>query len=830
MRLRSGGVFFLVIFTFLSFVVQAINENQKEGYATLTEGLIKVDGELNESEWQSAPIFTGFITRDPDPGNPANRETEVKILYNSESLFIGAYLKEDGKDNILRELSQRDDFANTDHFGVFIDAYKDGINGVGFYVTAAGVQLDAKMSAMGDDFSWNAVWNSAVTIKEDGWYVEMEIPYSALRFPDKSVQEWHLNFVRNIRRIRETSFWNPINPEVNGFFNQAGLLKGIEEIETPVRLQLYPYMSAYANTFNGEQTYSVNGGMDVKYGISDAFTLDMTLIPDFGQVQSDNQVLNLTPFEVRFNERRQFFTEGTELFNKGGLFYSRRIGGRPINFSKPYQELQEGEEVISNPSDGKLVNATKVSGRTTSGLGVGVFNAVSAPTYAVIRSAEGEQRQVQTDPLTNFSVLVLDQNLGNNSYVTLINTNVLRNGGTYDANVIGTEFDVRDNSNTVRVSGGGAFNKKYGANLTDPEGFRHNIGISKISGNFNYGASYYLESDTYDPNDLGFLFNNNSFSKSFWGSFNQYKPWWFLNRFGINLSVRQEALYRPENFVSFETELSGFFITKNFHAFGMGVERSPYGEYDYFEPRRSGYVFINPPSTSYRGWISTDYRKTFALDVNFNQELFAFRQGPSTSLNISPRVRVNNQLSFVYRINNRLNQDEYGYALFNGLGNSDAVDYDPNEVYFARRDRRVHEQILNARYIFTNRMGLTARVRHYWSEVNYHEFFSLQPKGEMLETEYQGKNSEGVSLHNTSFNAFNIDVVFTWVFLPGSELSVVWKDAILASRNKLAESYRENVDYMLGAPRSDSFSFKILYFIDYHTMRKKFRSNSNPIG
>lgn len=151
--------------------------------------------------------------------------------------------------------------------------------------------------------------------------------------------------------------------------------------------------------------------MDVKYGISDAFTLDMTLIPDFGQAQSDNKVLNLSPFEVQFNENRQFFTEGTELFNKGGLFYSRRIGGTPLNYGKAYNNLQDGEEVVENPLAPQLYNATKISGRTAKGLGIGFFNATSGRTVATIRNSEGIERQVETDPLTNFNVLVFDQNL-----------------------------------------------------------------------------------------------------------------------------------------------------------------------------------------------------------------------------------------------------------------------------------------------------------------------------------------------------------------------------------------------------------------------------------
>lgn len=796
---------------------------KKKGEAFRVDEKITIDGRLSESEWDNAEVFSDFITRDPDPGLPASMPTDVKVLFNSEAIYIGAFLKEEGSENVLRELSQRDDFSNSDYFAVFIDAYKDGINGVGFFVTAAGVQLDSKSSALGEDYSWNAVWRSAVEITEEGWFVEMEIPYAALRFPKVEEQEWHINFSRSIRRIRETSFWNPINPEVNGFFNQAGLIGGIKNINTPVRLQLYPYLSAYLNQMGDETTYSVNGGMDIKYGLSDAFTLDMTLIPDFGQVQSDNQVFNVSPFEVRFNERRQFFTEGTELFNKGDLFYSRRIGGTPLNYGAAFAEVKEGEELVENPAQGKLLNATKISGRTKSGLGIGVFNAVSGPTYARIRNAEGEERLYKTDPLTNYSVLVFDQNLNTNSYVTLINTNVMRNGTAYDANVIGTQFELRDNGNNISVSGGGAYNKKY--NFEGPDnGYNHYGSISKVSGNVNFGVNYNVESDTYDPNDLGFLFNNNEFSKNAWISYNQYKPIGFLNRFGITANTGQSTLFRPEAFTNFYMGLNGFFIPKSFDSFGFGLYRNPIEGRDYFEPRRSGYVFTTPTSTDLNLWFSSDYRRTFALDLSYNVSSFDYRQGPYNFYRISPRVRVNNQLSFVYSISLNQRNDEFGFAFFNSLGSADAQGYDGENVYMGRRDRNITEQVLNVNYIFTNTMGLTARVRHYWTEVEFKEFYELQPNGDLEESAYAGVNSSGRSVHNTNFNAFNVDVVFRWVFSPGSEVSVVWKQSILASQNELEENYLTNIASTFDALKSDSFSVKFLYFVDYYAASNLWRN------
>ncbi|HYG52119.1 MAG TPA: DUF5916 domain-containing protein, partial [Flavobacteriales bacterium] len=384
---------------------------------------VKVDAVLDEPVWEQAEKADNFIQNFPNPGKPSRRSSVVRILYDNTSLYIGALLADVSKDSIISTLSERDHNDNADQFGVTLDTYNDDQNAFYFAVTSAGVQKDIRLSANGEDLDWNAVWFSAVKRTNEGWYVEMKIPFSAIRFSETPGQVWGINFNRNIRKFREESHWNFVNPLVSGFVNQSGNLEGLQDIKSPLRLSFTPYVSGYYNRYDDnsgnvhENSFDANGGMDLKYGINEAFTLDMTLIPDFGQVQSDNRILNTTPFEVRYNEFRQFFTEGTEIYNKSGLFYSRRIGGTPVNFNKPYYELQPGEEIISNPSTSKLLNATKVTGRTKSGTGIGLFNAITQPMYAKLEDTAGNTRQIETDPLTNYNVFVVDQNLRNNSYI-----------------------------------------------------------------------------------------------------------------------------------------------------------------------------------------------------------------------------------------------------------------------------------------------------------------------------------------------------------------------------------------------------------------------------
>jgi hypothetical protein len=247
--------------------------------------------------------------------------------------------------------------------------------------------------------------------------------------------------------------------------------------------------------------------MDLKYGISKSFTLDMTLIPDFGQVQSDNLILNLTPFEVKYNENRTFFTEGTELFNKGNLFYTRRVGGQPLHYNRVYRLVNSGETVVDNPTETKLLNATKISGRTSKGLGIGFFNAITKAQYATIENGSKEQYQIETNPLTNYNVLVLDQTLKNNSSISLVNTNVLRSGHDYDANITAGLWDLYDKK--VDWNGWGKVATSRLNGYIEPQktyaGYLYEFNIGRFRGPFNWWLENFLVDHKYQQNDLGYF-------------------------------------------------------------------------------------------------------------------------------------------------------------------------------------------------------------------------------------------------------------------------------------------------------------------------------------
>jgi len=807
---------------------------QKQLEALRIKEAPKVDGLLDEPVWQQAQVATHFIQNRPTPGPVEKHPTQVRILYDDEALYIGALMQDVSQDSIFRELGRRDNLGNTDWFGVFLDTYNDQINGVGFFVTPAGVQLDARYSANGEDFSWNAVWESSTRLEGTSWVAELKIPYSALRFGSKAEQLWGLNFMRNRQSTRQGLFWNHVDPAKNGFVNQWGTLRGIRNIEAPLRLSLTPYVSGVAARYpyekeeNDKKAYkndlNLSGGMDVKYGINDAFTLDMTLIPDFSQVQSDNQVLNLSPFEVQFNENRPFFMEGTELFNKGGFFYSRRIGGRPVRYDKVDEEAYEDYTVIENPRETKMLNGTKVSGRTQSGLGVGIFNALVGSQYAKLEDKEGKQITLETQPLTNYNVMVLDQSLKNNSYVTLVNTNVMRQGSTYDANLTGALFRLANKGNTYEVNGKAALSQRFGAE-EDKRGYMYRLGLGKISGNFTYNFTHSVESDTYNPNDLGILFSNNSMEENLQLRYNVFKPFWkLLNLYG-DIGTVYARRYKPDAFQNFAiySNLRGTF--KNFLSSGLWVTVEPVRTNDFFEPHVEGWFYDFPTNNNVGGWISTDYRKKLALDVEANYRWFDENRRRNINYLIAPRYRVNNQLSFVYQYSRNLRLDDMGYA--NDFTTT-AGDAEQQHVIFGLRDVHTTTNTLTGNYIFNNKMSVSLRARHYWSEVEYQRFFSLsKEKGTLTPDSYpQGYNGQYADKnHNINYNAFNVDMVYSWWFAPGSEVSVVWKNAILTEEKQLEPKYFDNFSRTLSSPQSNSFSVKVLYYIDYLILKNKLRKS-----
>jgi Domain of unknown function (DUF5916) len=792
--------------------------------AKRTTNTVVIDGLLNDSAWKDAAIATDFIEFRPKVGaaEDASSKTVTYLMYTDEGIYFGGYVHERSKDSIATELKGRDGFGTNDFVGLILDTYKDNLNGFEYFITPLNEQWDAKVAPVtngnNEDFSWNAVWQSGAKIHEDGWSFEMFIPYGAIRFGKKEVQDWGVNITRRRQKTGQQFMWNPIDPNVNGFLTQEGYWMGLTNIKPPVRLQFSPYFSTYVNHFPANQsgikntTTQVNGGMDVKYGINQAFTLDATLIPDFGQVQSDNQVLNLTPFEVQFNENRTFFTEGTELFSKGNLFYSRRIGGSPLHLYDIQNGLSSNEKIIRNPTESKLINASKISGRTQKGLGIGLLNAITKAQHATIENINSkEQRQVETDPLTNYNILVLDQTLKYNSSISLINTNVLRSGNDYDANVTAGLFNLNDKKNTWNVSGKLAYSQLLGYLPGGNNKNGYHLSFGKTSGRLNFNMWQELSDTKYTHRDLGFFMNNNFLDHGFRVSYRWIEPKDWYNRIFLNVNGRVSKLFTPFDGIK-ETYQSG---QLNFNVEVQNKKLWWIGTFigfntkqnDFYEPRKSGYYFTRKPSLAIGGWLVSNEAKKYSFFVEaFTRRIFEFYGSQGVDIMTGQTYRFNNKFS----ISNRLNL----MPRFNNVG---YTTIDNGNVIFARRKVNTIENILNVKYSFTNMMWLTFRMRHYLSSVDNKEFFTLEKNGLLT------ANPSFTENMNRNVNIFNIDMVYTWQFAPGSFLNIVWKNSIFTQQQLIEHSYFKNFGNTVEADQNNNLSLKVIYFLDYLQLKRRNR-------
>ena len=378
--------------------------------ATRTTGSIRVDGRLDDAAWAAAVPVTDFTQWDPAEGTPVSERTEARILYDGEALYVGVRLWD--RSPVSSRLGRRDmPLGDSDWVGVVVDSYHDHRTAFSFDLNPAGVRRDALKIADVDDNSWDPVWEGASSVDSAGWTAEYRIPFSQLRFSRAAEQTWGIQIERVIRRNQEYSIFAFTPKGERGGIARYGHLHGLRDIRPGKRLEILPYTVAKAeyvdpagNPFRTDSEYGASAGLDLKYRVTSNLTLDATLNPDFGQVEVDPAVVNLTAFETFFPEKRPFFIEGTDNFNfyTGGgasnLFYTRRIGRTPQLFAPG-----AAEELTATT----ILGAAKLSGKT-GGWSVGVMEALTQREEVRFRPFEAEPGAADdrfvVEPLTNYLV------------------------------------------------------------------------------------------------------------------------------------------------------------------------------------------------------------------------------------------------------------------------------------------------------------------------------------------------------------------------------------------------------------------------------------------
>jgi len=816
----------ILLIIFLSFCFNSYSQERKniEAYRFSTPPLI--DGKLNEKEWQKIKPASNFEIFKPTTrfGKkiPKGYESFVYFGYDDKAVYLAADFKHPNPKEIRKQFSKRDVITGFDAegFWVSLDTNDDKQSHFTFLVTTSGALSDLYADGGWDSNSTNydTVFDSKYHINDDGWTAEMIIPYSAIRFPKKQIQDWGINFGRDLSgELKEEYMWNPVDLKNESYEESMGLVKNIQNIDPPVRLFFYPYLQSAVNIQKSlKPSSSYSAGLDLKYGLSNSFTLDLTLIPDFGQVSFDDRELNLSPFEQQFSEKRAFFTEGADLFKKadgrgprsgGPFFYSRRIG-QEINFNEN-DYLNDDEEILSYDEKPDLINSLKVTGTTDGKLSIGFLNAVTAKAFAYIKNTnDNSTRKVEISPLTNYNVISLSQQFLNDfSSISFLNTNVNRSSGP-NANSSAIVFDIYDKRRKYNFNS--KFFQSYAPRLSEKKGFRATLTFRELKGKFKYTLMWGGMDRYYNQNELGLSKFNNLQRFNVTLNYQILKENRFFRSYNSYLSINER--YR---FNEFDRTGGGFRFGNNFTLQNL-IELELDFEYagsekDFFEPRVRDRYVIDPGSFGIKFGLKTNTNNIFSYGFEYENNEFNNKQFDenkhSNSIMLSAKYRISNQITLNISTQNENVFDDVGFLKKKN-----------NNIYFGKRKIKSIENNIDFEYNINPSKFLSLKFRNFWSSAKFDEIlYNLLENGKRSIIDYDLLDYDP----NTNFNLWNLELNYEWWFSPGSTLTVQYKNQIFNRDNKSGINYYESLKELFEIPVEHQFSLRVNYLIDYNKLRRK---------
>ncbi|RME23154.1 MAG: hypothetical protein D6806_11735, partial [Deltaproteobacteria bacterium] len=625
----------------------------------------RIDGNGADPAWRAARPSRGMTQSYPNPGKPASLATEIRILYDDQALYVLARMYDPEPERILARITRRDRWIDSDWFEVDIDSRLDMRNGFFFAVNASGVQMDGLWFDENEQSTdWDGVWSSAVSIDKDGWLVEMRIPLHLLRFAAGPAVSFGIQFKRRIARLNEWDHWQYIPPDSGRWVSCFGRLEGLDLRSVGTyHLALAPYVALkrrFDPDASGDRaTGSFDAGVDARLNLGSDFMLTMTVNPDFGQVEADQVVLNLSTIETYYPEKRPFFLEDMTLFqlpqfgdfNQSQLFYTRRIGRAPRE-----PELSEGEQLVSMPQTTRIYGAAKLAGNTGR-FSVGLLQAVTSAEYARVRLANGTTEDRLAEPLTSFSILRLRQGFLHHSAVGLMATAVatphqgaaVTGGGDLQLELFRQEYQLslkplfsylspervkwHDEFTQAAIARDGRFG--YGGDLV----FR------KVSGEHVVGAVVASwRSPNLALNDLGFLDRPDVFTTGLWIQYRRLKPLGPVSRFFVNLNGwlwRNTSMLNLGDGMNVNGEVQ---FTNGWYA-GVDVGFHP-PRCDDRETRSEGRVALCMPEWLWDtgAWVGSDQRKWLAvmwgMGFDATEHGYNLHTRMEISLNPLPRLQL----------------------------------------------------------------------------------------------------------------------------------------------------------------------------------------------
>jgi len=737
-----------------------------------------IDGNPDEAVWKSSGITyaRNFLKMRPDEGKPSSESTVVAVLYDDQALYIAFWCYDSQPDKIKRQLDRRDRSPEADLTVVRLDPYFDHQTGYNFSVNASGVQQDMRIyNDTWEDSQWDAVWESNVKMQPWGWSVEMKIPYSCIRFNAKEDQTWGINFSRYISRNNESDRWSFSPTTEGGLVSRFGHLTGLKGIKPVRHMEVLPYVVANAELSpkvlgnpDGRQ-YTGNTGLDVKYSLSSSLTLDATINPDFGQVELDQPVLNLSTYETFYSERRPFFLEGSNLFDtRFTLFYSRRIG-RPPTGSVKDSELAYYTDV---PKASTILGASKITGKLSSGTTIAFLNAVTADekaTYAaihpIINMSTGDTTKIDTvsrkgliAPKADYSVIRIQQDILSSSNIGLIMT-MAGQDGRYPAKTGGLDWRLNTKSGVWGFSGQTVFSRTdnlhtgfgIAGSLTKDAGkhIRGEIGMNILDPHLNLNRMGYLNRNNLREGWIWMQYrtqDGKGIIRNTWNNINYYAAW---NYEKANI----------ENGWNFNSNID----FKNNWNLGYGISQDFY-KYDDLETRGNG-LWERPRSWSWWASLNTDPRKP--ISININPGSGGSRSGTWWANYIGVTIHPKSNLQF----SAGTNYERYFHNL-RWVDNQTDTLTGQNVPLFAELDNNQITLDLSASILFTRNLSWQISGEGYMAGLDYKNVRrylggkEYGPLGDIPLNNY-GRNS----------SALNSTMILRWEFQPGSTLFVVWSRA-----------------------------------------------------
>ena len=775
-----------------------------------------IDGADDDSVWRAAPPITGFREWQPVEGKEPRFRTEAKVAYDAANLYVFVRAFDPHPDSIIRILERRDTFTASDMIWLFIDSYHDRRTGYEFGVNAAGVKMDLAIYDDGrEDAAWDAVWDVATRIDSLGWTAEFRLPLSQMRYSTDREHTFGFTIDRNIYRYSERVSWPMFSQAKAGMVSQFGALGGLEALEAPRRLEAMPYIvtknASHISNNRFTDRSSIALGGDLKYRVASNLTLDATVNPDFGQVEADPAVLNLTAYESFFDERRPFFVAGRGLFrfdvncnqvncSSEGLYYSRRVGRTP-QLAGTY-----GDTVPTEPTT--ILGAAKLLGRFPKGLTVGVLEA------ATQRAAS--PGDTTFEPATNFAVARIRQDLRNgNSGVGAMFTAVNRRTDAWSSPFLASsayagaiDFRHRFLRETYEISGSLDASQVRGSRTamlalqtnavhyyqrpdgglpldstrTSLSGDAEEFKFGKVGGqHLSFESAYQRRSPGFEVNDLGFLRRADQQSWSTWVGYFDRHPRAFYNRIQWNNNwwqywttdgLPQEAAYNTNAHITF----------KNNWGWHMGGTIGQLGATYDDRASRGGPAVRQDPYFAPWLFVNGDDRRAIVPGVNVN---YVRRDGGrGSSLYLSPQLdyKLLGRFSSSVSVNwsHDVNDGQWYGNFTDSVGTS--------HYTFAHLDQTTTSATLRLNYTITPNVSLQAYMQPFVSKGTFSDVrqLSATPRAAHYDARFAPYGDSAVTNNPGGFNFKQLqsNLVFRWEYRPGSTLFVVWNEGRQGSRRE----------------------------------------------